>query len=139
MKNKNFTSKNIYDVQYNGKKATITNKTSGRKSTLDFDKLLEKIKDPEEKISHMENMQNLPAEILEFYANEGVTLGENKELDKANKLNAKENKSAADGFYKNRNETITLAFNAEPSTYIHEIFHAVDFNSWGFTESDMKI
>ena len=138
VKNDNYTSKNIYDVQYSGKKVIINNKTTGKTSTLDFDKLLINIKDPAEKISHMENMQNLPAEILEFYANEGVTIGGQKELLKQNKKSAKDGKFAADGLYNNYNEKIILPFYTDINTYIHEIMHAVDYNDWGNTESDTK-
>ena len=138
IKNDNYTSQNIYDVQYNGKKVFINNKTTGKKSVLDFDKLLKNIKDPAEKISHMENMQKLPAEILEFYANEGVTIGSQKELLSYNKKSAKDGRIFADGFYNINNEKIALPFYTDINTYIHEIMHAVDYNDWGNAESDTK-
>ena len=131
IKNENYTSNNIYDVQYNGNSVIINNKTTGRKSTLDFDKLLANIKNPEEKISHMENMQNLPAEILEFYANEGITLRGQRELDTYNKTQ----RSNAGGVYMYSNETITLPYDTDAHTYIHEIMHAVDFNKNGINKS----
>lgn len=118
IKNNNYTSKNIYDVQYNGKKVYIYNKTTGKKSTLDFDKLLVKIKDSKARIKYMENFQKLPAEIIEFYANEGVTIKDSS------------SQHIVGGAYSSIYNEINLPYKAPVSTYIHEILHAVDFGKY---------
>ena len=137
VKNDNYTSKNIYDVQYNGKKVFINNKTTGKKSTLDFDKLLTNIKNPIEKVIHIENMQKLPAEILEIYANEGITLRGHEELSTSNIDEVRNGRMKAGGFYSS-DETITLPFYTDQSTYIHEVFHALDFDKFYNAESETQ-
>ncbi len=125
--NDNYSSKNVYDVQYRDNVVIIYNKTTGKQSKLLLNRLLSQIKDPAEKAVHKINIQNLPAEILEIYANEGIILRNDSKLDSA--------ESKVGGYYKNSEETIYLPYYTDNYIYIHEVLHAVDYDNKGNTES----
>jgi len=127
VKTQNYTSPYVYDVVFDGNQVSIYNKTTNKTSKIDIDKIFKDSERKFDKLAIISIMQKLPGEILEFIANEKISLislydNASKKMQDTFK---KRGLAAFSGLYRNDIEQIIV--DASANTIVHEVGHAVDY------------
>ena len=126
VKTKNYTSPYVYDVVFDGNQVSIYNKTTNKTSKIDIDKIFNDCEKKFDKLAIISVIQKLPGEILEFIANEKISLISLYD-DVSKKIQAERKKSGLErfaGMYRgDLKPTIVIP---NEGTLVHELGHAVD-------------
>ena len=118
-------------------KTTVVDNSTGKKHTLDLDKMLSKLPDAEQ-AKTLKMMQNLPAEVLI-----DLSVEINKKINDGKNIGMKN----AAAFYTPDDNEITLGVNRpiydNAEIFVHELGHAIDYNgvilnTAGSTDGNMK-